>query len=234
MHALAATLDALMLRARLAKRRLSGVDGGLMGHYMRGTICRKLHIGCGLHLLPGWLNADFLPSSSSVMHLDATQPFPFADDQFAFAFSEHMIEHVDFRDGQRMLAEVYRVLRPGGVVRIATPDLAFLVELGDPHCSSSHRRYVEWATKTLLPAAPFADASFVVNHFMRSWGHRFIYSDRTLRHALAEAGFDRIARLELCVSEHSELCKLENEDRMPEGFLKLETMVFEGTKESGA
>ena len=63
------------------------------------------------------------------MYLDATQTFPLPDCSFDYIFSEHMIEHVTYQNGKRMILECYRVLKPGGLLRISTPDLSFLVDL---------------------------------------------------------------------------------------------------------
>jgi predicted SAM-dependent methyltransferase len=62
-----------------------------------------------------------------IVVLPLSSPTPFASDTFDFIFSEHMIEHVSHDDGAKMLAECHRVLKPGGHIRITTPDLAFLV-----------------------------------------------------------------------------------------------------------
>jgi predicted SAM-dependent methyltransferase len=40
-----------------------------------------------------------------------------------------MIEHLDRGEARAFLAEVRRILRPGGVVRIAVPDIARLVQV---------------------------------------------------------------------------------------------------------
>src|SRR5215216_3456181 len=91
---------------------------------------RKLHLGCGKHSLAGWLNTDMNECpASSIIKLDATKPFPFEPGSFAYVFSEHMIEHIPFKDGTSMLKECFRVLQPGGKIRIATPDFRFLVNL---------------------------------------------------------------------------------------------------------
>src|SRR5687767_1281080 len=66
----------------------------------------KLHIGAGLSLLTGWLNTD-LTARPGVSYLDATARFPFPSDSFDFIYSEHMIEHVSYADGQRMLRECF-------------------------------------------------------------------------------------------------------------------------------
>lgn len=51
----------------------------------------------------------------------------------AAVYSSHMIEHLDRAEARSFLAEVMRVLQPGGVVRLAVPDLSMLVRayLGD-------------------------------------------------------------------------------------------------------
>jgi predicted SAM-dependent methyltransferase len=43
-------------------------------------------------------------------------------------YSSHMVEHFDHRDALDFLKEVMRVLKPGGVVRLALPDLRIRVD----------------------------------------------------------------------------------------------------------
>ena len=84
----------------------------------------------------GWLNADFvytrLPvgvvcedwrTGRYILRQDAGRRWPFEDGSFDIVYSEHMFEHVLPTDGAAFLKEMYRVLRPGGVLRVTTPDL---------------------------------------------------------------------------------------------------------------
>ena len=73
---------------------------------------------------------------------------------------------------------------------------------------------------------------YVLNNFMRAWGHQFIYDKQTLMSALRNAGFARIEECELQVSSTKYLCNLAQEHRLPPGFLDLETMTFEALKEA--
>jgi SAM-dependent methyltransferase len=43
-------------------------------------------------------------------------------------YTSHMLEHLDRAQARRFLAEVYRVLIPGGIVRVSVPDLGRLAE----------------------------------------------------------------------------------------------------------
>ena len=45
--------------------------------YMASNDVRKLHIGAGPNLIPGWLNTDLDPAYRSMVFMDATKPFPF-------------------------------------------------------------------------------------------------------------------------------------------------------------
>jgi FkbM family methyltransferase len=53
--------------------------------------------------------------------------FPCAADSVAAVYSSHMIEYLDRSEARAFPAEVWRVLSPGGMVRIAVPDLSPLI-----------------------------------------------------------------------------------------------------------
>lgn len=189
----------------------------------------KLHLGCGDHILASWFNTDLNPLFEAVEPLDVTLPFDIPSGSVDLIFTEHLIEHLPYSDGRHMILECFRVLRVGGILRVATPDILFLIDLMTNR-SELNRSYVEWATRTFLADAPHASSTFVVNNFFRDWGHQFIYDEDTLSGLLTEAGFSDITRVDLEVSNHEHLNGLENVGRMPDGFLKLETIVLEATR----
>jgi predicted SAM-dependent methyltransferase len=90
----------------------------------------------GLRLLPAQ-SAQFaaLGRTGQVRFANAAQRIPCTDGSVAAVYSSHMIEHLDRSEARGFLSEVKRVLRPGGVIRIAAPDLSRLVaeyvETGD-------------------------------------------------------------------------------------------------------
>jgi predicted SAM-dependent methyltransferase len=212
------------------KRNFGRVDSRITESYFAEREIKKLHIGCGGNILGDWLNSDFFPHSDRIVHLDATDSFPFSNETFDYIFSEHMIEHISYSNGLAMLSECHRVLRNNRKIRISTPNLKFLIDLYTDDKSEAQREYIKWATDTFIKSAPYYDDTFVINNFVRDWGHLFIYDEKTLRSSLEKAGFTKIIRCDLNESEDESFRNLENEKRMPKGFLKLESVILEGTK----
>lgn len=75
---------------------------------------RRLHLGCGRSILPGWINLDSfaLPGVDVVADLEqcAHKPLPFDDDSIDELMGRHVLEHV--RDALPLMQELYRVAKP--------------------------------------------------------------------------------------------------------------------------
>ena len=213
---------------RWAKRLFA--DAQAVRRYLESHQVHKLQIGAGTNARPGWLNGDIDPLGAEVIYLDACRRFPFQDNTFSYVFSEHMIEHVPYQDGRNMLNECHRVMAPGGRIRICTPDLANFLKLFRSDRSPVENDYLTWATREFIPVADAVDPVFVLNNYVRDWGHQFIYDRPTLARALEHAGFSDVSYHELGESGDPHLRGLEYADRMPPGFLALESMVLEAIK----
>jgi predicted SAM-dependent methyltransferase len=123
--------------------------------------------------------------------LDVGEPLPFEAGCVDWAYAEHLIEHVSVPVAIGWLREVRRILAPGGLLRLTTPDLRRYVEgyLGGEFFAA-HRRAVHAAG--LGPPMP-ARPAFMVNQIFYFYGHRWIYDLAELRYVLVEAGFDASA-----------------------------------------
>ena len=203
-----------------------------IANYFSCEKIRKLHLGCGEHILEGWLNTDLVPRDRDVLVIDASKPFPFDTENgmFDYIFSEHMIEHLDYAQGYNMLSECHRVLNPGGRLRISTPNLSFLIDLYKLEKSEIQRDYIEWATDRFIETAPCYADTFVINNFVRDWGHRFIYDEKILIYSLTKVGFQKIVKCDLNKSNNDVFRNLENNNRIPVEFLKLESIILEAAK----
>jgi predicted SAM-dependent methyltransferase len=200
--------------------------------YLRTHAVRKLQLGTGSNVYEGWLNTDIYDfmRRNDVVYLDARKRFPLPNSSFDAVFSEHMIEHMTYADGLGCLAECWRVLRPGGRIRVATPSLDRLVRLYEPELTDLQGRYLRWSIDTFVHDADAYLPGFVLNNFFRDWGHQFIYDERTLRHALEAVGFVDVEEWPLAKSGDPQLVGLERHMRSAAEFNEFETIVLEARR----
>jgi predicted SAM-dependent methyltransferase len=82
-----------------------------------------VNIGCGATWHPAWMNLDVRPLSPHVQSWDVSQGLPFGSEQVEACYASHVLEHFTREQARVLLLECMRVLRPGGIVRLAVPDL---------------------------------------------------------------------------------------------------------------
>jgi predicted SAM-dependent methyltransferase len=205
---------------------------GLVQAYLNRPGPHGLHIGCGPHLLQGWLNTDLVPARAIVAYLDATHSLPFPNASFDYVFSEHMIEHISYRQGRALVTECARVLKPGGTIRIATPDLQFLIDLYTaPVLNQVQQSYVVSVHQRYFPELKSLRKSAVINNLMHNYGHQFIYDEAILTDLLGDAGFGNVRRVASGQSDDPHLCEIEHHGSLiKEEFNILQTMVLEATR----
>jgi predicted SAM-dependent methyltransferase len=202
----------------------------LVSRFQREGKDLKLHIGAGLNTLGGWINTDIYANRQN-LYLDLKNPFTFSDDLFDFVYSEHVFEHFSYEECRFMLSECLRVMKNDGVLRIATPDLKFLIRLYEETDSTFINDYIDWnATNFLHSRAPKNSVS-VINNYVRDWGHQFIYDFETLKFLLLDVGFVDVVECKILNSDHDTLESLEHVDRHPDGFLELESLIVECKKD---
>ncbi len=209
----------------------------LVNNYLENHQQKKLQIGCGENLLKNWLNTDLTFTRKKVAFLDAGKNYKFKNETFAYIFSEHIIEHLSFEEAVNMLSECYRTLKPGGVLRIATPDFNFLMKLYTSPETPNHKAYIQWASSQFIGniSSQISDhkprSVFVINNFFKDWGHQIVYDYNTIKIIMEQAGFKSVKQYEPGKSDIQELCNLESHGNIiPSEFNLLETMVLEGTK----
>ncbi|MBK9305133.1 MAG: glycosyltransferase [bacterium] len=137
-----------------------------------------VNVGCGDQPLPGFVNLDL--DRDADLKLDVRRGLPFADGTVDGIHSEHFVEHLTQGELMAFLRECRRALRPGGVVRVATPDLAEIVRCYlDPdwheRCGLKDYGY-DW----------LANPCEMLNVCLRDWGHK---------HVVDAAELKRLARL---------------------------------------
>lgn len=192
---------------------------------------RCLQVGGGLYNIKdrSWINGDLIGGD---IYLDAGKRLPFRSESLDCVFTEQFFEHLDQRSGRTFLKEAFRVLKPGGVLRQSTPDLAGLLEVYQGTNESvdsevavqrhltSHRANAKWILRNRCQ---------FLNDFMHLWGHQFIYDRDSLWAITEEAGFQDLTWVRFGESEHTALRERERHAHIPwmkDAF----TMILEAQK----
>ncbi|MGH3205251.1 MAG: class I SAM-dependent methyltransferase [Streptosporangiaceae bacterium] len=128
-------------------------------------------------------------AARNIRFADAAARIPCASGSVSALYSSHMIEHLDRGEARAFLAEVRRILRPGGVVRIAAPDIAGLVR--DYLATRDADGFIA-ATHMGLnrPAGLMAWMKWVL---VGPRHHLWMYDGDSLARLLHEAGFAEVA-----------------------------------------
>jgi hypothetical protein len=90
---------------------------------------RLLNLGCGGNFHGDWINLDASPVSPEVIACDITGGLPFDDASFDAVYGSHVLEHLEPEVALGVLRDCHRILKPGGILRIAVPDLEAIARL---------------------------------------------------------------------------------------------------------
>ncbi|HEX9935496.1 MAG TPA: methyltransferase domain-containing protein [Longimicrobium sp.] len=113
-----------------------------------------------------------------VRFLNVSKRFPFADNTFEAVFTSHMLEHLFLDQARSCVSEALRVLAPGGVLRIAVPDLDLLIARYRPE-----------------DADAWAEGFFQVRDQAEGrHQHHWMYNETSLRALLLDVGFSKVVR----------------------------------------
>jgi len=214
----------------LAENSRRSASPALIRDYLKTHTVRALEIGAGGTRRPGWLSTDIEPQEAQVF-LDASEPFPLPDRSFRYVYSEQVIEHIPYSKGAVMLKESFRILEPGGKVRLATPNLEAFIRLLQADKTPEMQKYMQDKMRWHgWPSTP-DPANYILNMQLREWGHQFVYTAKMMREALKTAGFHDIRQFQSGQSDDPALKGIEmraNSD--VRDIDRYETMVFEGTR----
>ena len=144
----------------------------------------RLHLACGYNVLDGWANIE-ARGTGKVIGWNLTEALPISSGTIELVYSEHFIEHISREQAVALIADIYRVLKPGGILRLSTPSLRKLV---DEYLAG---RTTEWGEMNWNPGTPCQ----MLNEGLHLWGHQFVYDAQELQSILETAGFSRIIQV---------------------------------------
>jgi ubiquinone/menaquinone biosynthesis C-methylase UbiE len=202
----------------------------------------KLNLGCGSQVVDGWVNVDYalgarlmrvplfsmlnrrirlfsMDWDSRIFIHDLRERFPWEGSSVDKIYSSHTLEHLSKEDGRNFLRECFRVLRPGGVLRIVVPDLEAFV-------SKYAKREMD-ADDFLIKLDVLSDRSGgffkkLMSPYI-SYPHQCMYDTRRLVEIMHETGFEAEPKKPF-ESGIEDIHVVEREDRT------VDAVVVEGVK----
>lgn len=142
----------------------------------------KLHLGCGRRNIPGFIHIDL----ESLPHIDYVHDIgslPMIENESVdLIYCSHSFEYFDRGEAPTVLRDWYRVLSPGGILRLAVPDFAALVQIYKKYHDLNlilGPLYGRWEVGT--------DESYIVFH-------KTVYDFSSLKSVLESCGFITVHR----------------------------------------
>lgn len=182
---------------------------------------KKFHLGCGTIFIKDYLNIGWWthlgedglyanPNGVEGTYLynhDLVKGIPAADNSLDVVYHSHLLEHLSYAEGIEFIAACYRVLQPGGIMRVLVPDL----ELWSKNYASGNQFFFEQYlrfglgdNKELYPTNGSIFMGMLHNH-----GHKMGYDFETLANVLERAGFHRIRRTMVQESDLPDIAEVE-------------------------
>lgn len=171
----------------------------------------------GLSTKPGVL--CFIDDAYFYLQHDATKPFPIEAGVFEWVYSEHFIEHIPQNLALAWFKDMKRLLLPGGLMRMSTPDLEkYIRGYLDPE-AIFFKEHVRRLRQMGVGNVPDRRA-WLVNQIFRNWGHQHIYDFEEVKFIAALAGFEpkNARQCEFKSGEFAELANLDRDIRSDESL----------------
>lgn len=211
-----------------------GITSLYFGEYMRRRGDKPLSLVCCCGPMPyadDWFSTDIQEDPAKhIFMLDiASAPFPFANNTFNYIFIEHGTEHVDLEGLGTFINESFRILKPNGVLRIATPSLENWIKYylfnSEEHDRITNFVYDKWMKKAKNMG--LSNKALPFNNVMHNFCHVLVLDFETHKNILIKAGFVSVTREKMHVSNWRELNNIE---RRSDYFSEFETLVMEARK----
>ena len=181
----------------------------------------KYHLGCGVIFLKDYLNIGYWtyltddtlyhnPNNAEgtvLYNHDLVKGIPAADNGLDVVYHSHFLEHLTNLEGIQFLNECYRVLKPGGIMRLVVPDLELWIQSyvnDNQFFFAEYRRLALGNNQDLYPTKAAIFMGMLHNH-----GHKMGYDFPSLQVLLTKAGFQRIRRTLFQESELVDIREIE-------------------------
>jgi predicted SAM-dependent methyltransferase len=186
----------------------------------------KVNVGAGNVRVDGWINTDVAVRS---LYLDLTKPWPVSAGSIDRIYGDNVIEHFPLPVCRSVLRYCWDVLREGGRIRLATPDVERTARayLENPQLTAAH---LDRHRRHGFPAEYAVDMLRITYAYHgHHLGYCFDYA--ALSAELSAAGFVDVRRYEAGQSDDPLFRGLERRDEPTEAATELIVEARKATAE---
>ena len=166
---------------------------------------KRLNWGCGDAGVPGWINSDIKDGPGIDISASILDGLPLESNSIDYAVSIHALPEIPYPDLKNVLEELRRVLKPGGTLRLALPDIEKAID-------AYRRRDREFFMVSDRDAVSIG-AKFVT-HLVWYGYTRSLFTKDSIEELLLSAGFSRVqhCRFQWSASGHDEIAELDDRE----------------------
>ena len=202
----------------------------------------KVNIGCGKTIAPGWINYDislFMGLSrnklirrllfafkliskqkyqtfwpSNIIRRDVRKGVPLLNESVDFVYSSHFLEHLTHVEASKLIKDCYRILKPGGWIRLVCPDLRLFARKyleGDISYPLFHASNKARLSQGFIESLSLVDSRSILEKFFSpGFSHSYMYDFDSIANLLSESGFRVINECSFRKGVTPDLDKLDN------------------------
>jgi predicted SAM-dependent methyltransferase len=149
---------------------------------------KKLHLGCGSKYIEGFTNVDILSDVKTDLNDNVGALIKVEDNSVDLIYACHVLEHFGRHEYKNVLSRWYNVLKEGGILRVAVPDLEACVEY-----------YNQTKDMSKLLGFFWGGQNHKYNFHYMGWDFKSLSAD------LKSVGFKNIYRYDWRNTEHSNI-----------------------------
>jgi predicted SAM-dependent methyltransferase len=216
--------------------RYTGLRRRMLMEFFHKHPVQRLHVGCGETLLPGWCNIFYdrkqeygkLKKINGVetINFNLLRPWPWPENSVKFIAGAHFIEHLDLNKCLQFCEQAYKVLKPGGVLRLSCPDLEAYA------CAYVQNDKSFYQHPQIIEGCAFKSAQtfsqiFAAKAYDCGVAHRWFHDASSLINVLQRCGFVNTVKVKRLQGKTPDLEKLELVQR------EIQTVYVEAEKIEG-
>jgi SAM-dependent methyltransferase len=196
------------------------LDGSWNGRFAKLPFVRRAAAALGV--IP--ITNATLEWAPGIISADLRRSLPFPADSARCIYSSHVLEHLYEQEARALLDECYRILKPGGVIRLVVPDLRAVIDRyvatsrSDPRTGQAADRFNDELLLRERRRSGGHLAFRLYSAITEFHTHKWMYDEASLIARLIDAGFAQVVRRQFLDSAITGIDEIERADAADEAL----------------